>query len=651
MAGVKLARALSALAQLGPRQVGWYVLYQAGLRLGLWRRLTPPGRSLPLAELRGLLSVPRGGRAGLAGVLDIPARVHLLAEAEEICAGQLRLFGGPPVPLSLISPGQVTHWSAYERGLAPWGGEDVKYLWEPARFGWAFTLGRAYLLSGDEDFSTAFWGGFETFDSANPPNLGPNWTSGQEVALRGLALAFAAGVFAGSPASTPARLARLSASVAEHAARILPTLSYARAQHNNHHISEALGLYAAGLCLPAHPQSSRWRELGWRELNTALQAQIAADGTYAQHSVSYHRLMLQAALLADNLARAEGRAWPAQSTACLIAAVGWLEERTDRRSGRASNLGSNDGALILPLSPGEIDDYRPVLQAASLAFRAHPVFPPGTWDELGLWLGLPVPAAAPVPEPPHFAARLEHSRLPDTWAGLRVASFTSRPAHADLLHVDLWHGGENLALDAGTYRYSAPPPWENALAATCVHNTLSVDGLDQMTRAGKFLWLDWAAAHLLESEPGSLRAEQDGYCRLGILHRRTLQEQRRGWLVHDELLPLASTPGLSAEAHTFLLHWLLPDWPYSLDGRTLTLVRPGEVPLRLRLRLVASESDGAVARLRIARAGESLYGAPAPLPILGWRSPTYGLRLPALSVQLSLRAPAPVSFQSYFDIG
>ncbi len=55
---------------------------------------------------------------------------------------------------------------------------DVKFIWEPARFGWAFTLGRAYLVSGDERYSQSFWKHTETFLESNPPYLGPQWTVG-----------------------------------------------------------------------------------------------------------------------------------------------------------------------------------------------------------------------------------------------------------------------------------------------------------------------------------------------------------------------------------------------------------------------------------------------------------------------------------------
>jgi len=493
-------KALKALFQLGPRQMFWYAVYRAGLGTGLLRRQTPTLRLQTAAPAKALLPTPRGGRAALAAVLDITARVRLMAEAEEICAGEVRLFGGPPVALRLVPPGAPLHWTDYERGRGAWGVDDIKDIWEPARFGWAYTLARAYLLSGEERFASEFWHHFETFDAANPPNTGPNWTSGQEVALRLLALLFAAGAFGEAAGSSAGRKARLAASAAEHALRLPPSLSYARAQHNNHLLSEALGLYAAGLCLGGQPQAREWLELGWRELNAAFQDQIAEDGTYAQHSVSYHRLMLHTALLADSLARREGRAWPEATLRQLSAAAAWLAVRLDPLSGACPNLGSNDGANILPLAPGDIADYRPVAQASCLAFRGRAFLPAGAWDELALWLGLSLPGGAAVlmeaPAEPTILSDRQQAR-----ASLRAVRFSSRPSHADQLHVDIWQDGRPLTLDPGSFRYSARAPWANALAGTLVHNTLTIDGRDQMTRAGKFLWLDWAQARLLRAAP------------------------------------------------------------------------------------------------------------------------------------------------------
>ncbi len=632
----RLSTVWQAARRLGPRQVGWYAVYQAGLRSGLWKRLTPAGEypSLNL-DLQPVFKLPEAAQIEqMVG----EQRAQVLEEADEIAAGRARLFGGPPVELRLAPSMPLQHWTAYETGRAPWGVEDVKFLWEPARFGWAFTLGRAYLLTGSDRYAAAFWSHFEHFLETNPPNQGPNWTSGQEVALRLLAFVFAGQVLASSPESTPARLSRLAGAVAAHARRIVPTLSYARAQHNNHLVSEGLGLYLAGTALSAHPQAGRWRSLGWRTLCRALESQIAPDGVYAQHSTNYHRLMLQAALLG----RLPGQSYPPAVRRKLAAATTWLTAQVDPLSGQAPNYGSNDGAYILPLANGGFSDYRPTVQAAARAFLtptsgpAAPLpFPPGPWDELGLWLGLdsqPAARSAAVQTP--AVLRLGNER---EWAVLRAVRYTSRPSQADQLHVDLWFQGHNLALDAGTFRYNAPTPWDNALGSTAIHNTVEIDHLDQMRRAGRFLWLDWAQAEIL-SRGETLRACHDGYRQLGLLHTRVVTHPQPGqWLVEDNLAPCGKQP---PAPHNLRLHWLLPDWPWRLEGSTLRLsaLWSGQVQITL--------SGPALSEVSLVRGGETLAGTQPAHPTWGWISPTYAVRQPCLSFILVVHAAAPITLNS-----
>jgi hypothetical protein len=255
------------------------------------------------------------------------------------------------------------------------------------------------------------------------------------------------------------------------------------------------------------------------------------NGEYVQHSTNYHRLMLQSALWALAVSRQAGDSFPAL-TRQRLAAARWLYAHFDPLSGRAANLGHNDGAYILPLACGGFHDYRPVLQAAALAFLEKPVLPPGAWDELSLWLGIPLAEQSPT------LTRLggHTTRLGDcrSWATLRAVQYADRPAHADQLHVDLWWQGHNVALDPGTYRYSAPAPWNNALSSSLVHNTVTIDGHDQMRRAGRFLWIHWAQGQVIETGPNQVTAEHNGYAQLGVTHRRSLARlDARRWRIND----------------------------------------------------------------------------------------------------------------------
>lgn len=645
----RLSLALKAARQLGLRPLGLLAAYRLKLYSGWLRYQTPLSPPPPPAglSLRPVLAFPSpeelrhilGGR--VAG---------LLAEADEIVAGQVRLFGGRPVPLELAVPAGEKHWSAYEHGAAAKAYGDIKFVWEPARFGWACTLGRAFHISGDERYPRAFWGYAERFWEANPPNRGPNWASAQEVALRLVAFTFAAQAFAPSEHSTPLRLERLARSVAEHAARIPPTLGYARAQNNNHLLSEAVGLITAGLALPAHPAAARWLKLGHRWLNAGLEAQIAADGTYSQHSTNYHRLMLQLALWA-NACLPPTLGLPLR----LGAATRWLLELLDPLSGQVPNLGHNDGAYILPFTVCPFEDYRPVLQAASRAFLGQAALPAGAWDEMSLWVGAQGGEKKTSPSGQPGGQLSPHARLAGahSWGYLRAVRYSTRPGQADALHLDLWWQGLNVAQDAGTYRYTAGAPWENALASAAVHNTLCLEGQEPMTRAGKFLWLDWVQSRVIarQADPQGnwekIVAEHDGYRRYGLIQRRTVTAFRPDrWRVEDTL---SCTPQAASEAagappgSRAVLHWLLPDWEWQIipgpAGTSLELRSPhGPVQLHI--------THPPEARVSLVRAGQMLFGEGSPSPVRGWTSPTYGARIAALSLAITTPASLPLVLAS-----
>ncbi len=645
--------AIKAFQQLGPQPLALNGLYRLGLATGHYRRLTGQPSAKMTAELKEVMPLP--GRDELRACLGDEGVTALLGEADEIADGRVRLFGAEPVELVLNLPGKMENWTAYETGKAPipWNQvpvEDIKFIWEPARFGWAFTLGRAYHVSKDEKYARAFWQFFETFTAANPPCLGPHWMSGQEVALRLVAYVWAAQVFSPASASTPSRKSLLAASVAAHAERIPPTLVYARSQQNNHLLAEAAGLLTAGLALPDHPRASRWRKLGWRWLNKGLQAQIDGYGEYAQHSSNYHRLMLQLVMWADLLCRNEptrSLRWPRQSLINIRRSVHWLLSLLDSKSGRAPNLGANDGAYLFPLTVLPFDDYRPVLHTAAHLFLDYDL-PRGAWDEMSIWFEALKKKSGSMSLPRYVGDQLYGK---NSWAYLRTAQFGSRPSHADQLHLDLWWRGLNVTRDAGTYLYNAASPWDNSLTAAWVHNTITVDGRDQFTRAGRFLYLDWYDAYrvsLPTQDPAVLQRVRGRTRASGMRHSRivTVSEDER-WLVEDEVLPLRNRG--KKKTHNFRLHWLLPDWKWNLEtdgsGVLLRLESPrGPVTLAVR-----STSAAGPLAFSLARAGELLAGSGDPSPSRGWVSPNYGFKLPALSLAVEIKSKNEVKFSSEFN--
>ena len=671
--------AFKALRELGAEQLGLYAIYTLGLKTGHYHRqlnssLTrlnalniqqdlylKPNTCLPnLPDRKTMLDI-LGDQIG-----------QLYEQADEIVNGKVRLFGGPPVELVLSLSGQLEEWTKYERKDNQFDGQDIKFIWEPGRFGWACTLAMAYHLSKDERYADTFWQYTEFFLTSNPPYLGPHWSSGQEVGIRLVALAFALQVFAQSKNVPAEKLDLVAKSISIHAERIPATLVYARSQNNNHLITEALGLYTASALLPNHPLASKWHKLGWRWLQNALITQTDPDGTYIQHSTNYHRLMLQAAMWAFVVHRHafKNELIPEDIIDRLQATTRWLGKLVDPVSGHVPNLGHNDGAYILPITVCPYHDYRPVIHAASQAFLQAKLGPQGSWCDMGNWLCLSSDSdqgqdginqflekqisQGILQSPPHM---LEDSKS-NSWISLRVVRFHSRPAHADQLHLDLWWRGLNIALDPGTYLYNANPPWDNSLTTAFVHNTITIDGKEFMLRAGRFLYLDWAQADVVGDsfKPGninlSLLAEHNGYRGIGVRHKRFVVNSENGrWKVTDYL------DGSPDMVHIARLHWLLPDWEYEIQAHSeptenalyniLIRSQYGWVTLKLGL----GDTSGKPRQInnhsfQLARAGEVMYGSGPVLPISGWASPTYGRKIPALSCSFEITQSLPIELNS-----
>ena len=217
----------------------------------------------------------------------------------------------------------------------------------------------------------------------------------------------------------------------------------------------------------------------------------------------------------------------------------------------------------------------------------------------------------------------------------------------DQLHFDLWWRGLNISQDAGTYLYNGEPPWDNPFVSTRVHNTITIDDRDQMTRGGRFLTLDWFPAYsksLLESDEkilGRVLAYHKGYRRLGIRHERvaTVFTDER-WEIKDNLI--FTKPG----KHVFRLHWLLMDGEWEMGNSDLGIgIRVKSKYGWITLNIKSSNSE---CQVSLVRAGELIGGQREVKPYEGWVSPTYGTKVPALSLAVEVTSSKSVTFTSEF---
>ncbi len=654
-----LRRALLAARDLGLRPVLHYAGYQAGLRSGLHRRRTPvfEWAERPLArwlrpgvpfEPAAYLEFRRRQAPRFFFPADETPRVladalrrsgaSVRGAADEIQNGEFRLFGGDPRKLG-IPPDwgtgagfvRATHWSKIDLEAF----EDIRLTWEPARFAFVFPLARAYRLTGQAAYFEAFWRLLESWRQSSPANAGPHWVSGQEVAIRLLSLGFAWYAFAAELSRDPQKAADLAATIAAHAARIPPTISYAWAQGNNHLLSEAAALYTTGLLFPELAGAERWKRLGRRAFLRGVAEQVFLDGGYVQHSTRYHRLALDLAVWCARLAQLHGEPFPESTVERLARLTECLAALVDGETGQASNLGHNDGTYLLPLTGAAGGDFRPTLQSGSALFLGSSLYPTGPWDELALWLGLEAGGRGEHQGRDSFPdAGLQISRGVRSRATLRCARFRTRPSHSDQLHFDLWVNGMYLIRDPGTYRYKTATDWVESLASAAGHNAPVLDGREPMERASPFLWTRWAQGSLLgrwRSANGALEAliaEHSGYRRFGIQVLRTVvRAGDEAWLIADDVV--------GGGVHAMSCCWLLPDGKGELEGNKVMVELGG---LR-----AALEGMGAGMKVGLYREGRLIAGqrVRGRAEALGWYSPTYDALVPGVTVALGFEGRLP----------
>jgi len=529
--------------------------------------------------------------ADLISLATDAGRRRTLDVADDYCRGRFLYYsrhvhdlGWPPDwlrnPFTGGRSSTARHWCDTPT-FSPAQG-DIKDVWEPSRFACAYWLVRAFAMTGDEKYPAAFWVLFDSWRQANPPNMGPNWKCGQETALRTMAWCFALHGFWRAKATTPQRVVELAKLIAVQADRIAGNIAFAVSQKNNHALSEAVGLLTTGLLFPEFKSAQRWESIGRRVLEQEVPRQVYEDGSFVQQSMNYHRVMLHDCLWAVRLSELNGRPLSTRLRGRIGKAGEFLFEMLDTESGRVPNYGANDGALVLPLTACDYVDYRPTVQATRYMTTRSRALPLGPWDEALLWLhgkeATASPMAAEMPTSRRFDSGGYYTlRSARSWCMIRCHSYRDRPAHVDMLHLDLWHGSVNVLGDTGTYKYFTPdrPPLTPALWDISAHNTVEIDGVGPLYRVSRFLWMPWPKARCLDHRDRFWQGEHYAYDRppWHVVHRRTVEQTPDdAWRITDEIL--------GHRTHVVTLRWHLAPGECRLLNRAATLRERSPSPSR-----------------------------------------------------------------------
>ncbi len=563
---------------------------------------------------------------------------------------------------------------------------DVKYLWEINRHLELVTLAQAWHLSRDERYAQGCRTLLESWFAQCPYPRGLNWSASLEPAVRLVNWSFAWHLLGADDSLLFTGVAgqafrdRWIASVYQHCHFIAGHPSrYSSA--NNHLLGEAAGLLVGALTWPLWPQTERWRRQAHAELSAEALRQTFADGVNKEQAMWYHHSVADILLVAGLVARANGFDFAPAYWARLEAMLEFIASVMDS-GGHVPAFGDADDGMLVRLTPERRPDvFRSLLATGAVLFgRADLGEKAGALDDKSRWLlgdeaderfrtvvsfgedrhRANGTSRTERPHSPAVPRAMPHAAFPEGGYFVLGEAFDTpgevlivadagplgylaiaAHGHADALSFTLSAGGLPILVDPGTFSYYGEASWRRYFRGTSAHNTVTIDGTDQSSNRGSFLWLEHARATVesfdfpqsfsspeafgSSDRPQCLVASHDGYLRLAdpVRHRRTWRYQSGSGRLVATRTPIRTRKlvvidELTCSAvHTAEIHWqFAPECQVRTEGDTL-IVERALAERRVRLRLRGPEG----AALQVACGQEH--------PPLGWYSPSFDVKVPA----------------------
>jgi hypothetical protein len=583
-------------------------------------------------------------RSAPPGSAEAAWRDALLRTADDAAAHRLTFFDleahdlGPVIDWNRDpktgrrAPLRFGRWVDY-RDVSVAG--DCKFVWEPNRHHQLVVLARAYRASGEDRYAQAVWAQLESWLDACPFARGMNWRSTLELGIRLINWVWALDLIreAGWPPG-PLR-SRTLASVYQHVWEVSRRYS-GGSSANNHLVGETAGVFVATAYFEGlDPDGRRHRES--REiLVREILRQSFEDGGSREQATGYQIFVLQFYLIVDAVARAIGKPMPPSFESGLERMLDFVRGLAE--GGPLPAFGDADDGQVLDLG-GRGTVWQPWLGVGAVRFDrpdfAKAVDGP---SEAARWLlGRGASEQLEALKRRALDTPLEPRAFPESGlyllqSGVRAdgnsvsvvfdcgeLGFGSIAAHghADALSFTLRAFGRDLLVDPGTFDYFSYPEWRRYFRATRAHNTIEIDGLDQSTMMGPFLWGQRAQARCLTWRPtadgGCVTGEHDGYHRLPdpVIHRRTLE--------------LARTPPVLTITDLILAQGGHDVASFFHAAETADVTRSGPRCFEIRV-------EGGMARLAFdeAFAVEPLRGSEEPMG--GWVSRGYHRRSPSTTL-------------------
>lgn len=512
-------------------------------------------------------------------VLYPEKKQEIIKSADTIISHTFDLLGSGPQNLSLqASSGgyQPINWHSDFKSGFTWDKntyyKDIRYGWQPGvdiKIPWELsrcqhfpTLGKAYLLTGDEKYAHEFVNQIDDWIANNRAGYGVNWVCTMDVAIRSVNWLWGFYFFRNSPALSDNFINQFIKSLYQHGLYIMGNLEKDSLGHNsNHYLSNLAGLVYLGIFFSDIKEARRWRDYAVKELIFEAGRQLYPDGADYEGSTSYHRLVTEIFFSASLLCRDNGIVFPDWYWKRIEKALEFTAFYT-KPDGKAPQIGDNDNGrlhILADYGTGNLTDHRYLLSLGAPLFsntllkQASGGFHEEAFCMIGMKGHEKYAELAASPGP------LMSQKFPDSgyyilrhgYYHMIVDALNTNPhapsghRHNSRLSFELYAGDKTFLTDPGTYLYTPDPEMRNLFRSTAYHNTVVVDGEEQEQIFTDSLFRMGQSAHVkilkwqTTESHDILILEHHGYRRLSnpVTHRRQIyfNKLENYWLVHDIL--------------------------------------------------------------------------------------------------------------------
>lgn len=502
----KVRQTVNFIHNMGVKYLLFRLFYEFKVRINYFVLVTPSRSFAPLEEFPSSnLGFERNG-------LELPkANVSTNSKVERIKKGDQYFFNAEWIEL-----GKDYNWisnpkTGYEYQLIHWSkivdidkeAGDIKYVWEKSRFTWLLDIIRFDYHSGKCSAEFVF-NQIDHWIKLNPINLGPNYKCSQEMSLRICNWAIALDFYKQSPFLNSDRIKKYHQVIYGHVHHIFKNIQFSRiAVRNNHAITETAILFISRWLFPFIPEINKWSKKAEKWFNKEIAYQIYSDGTFLQFSMNYHRVVLQTLSLVISISHRNNYTLDKVIYERAYSSINFLYNcMGNKELGLMPNYGQNDGAWFFPWTSTTYRDFRPQINALHFILTGQDLFDDDVVKEERRWWGAINPSPLQYKPPLILSDGIKSFseggyylyREGDTLLFFRNGHHKDRPSQADNHHLDLWHKGENILIDAGTYNYNTSEKWIKWFFGTSSHNVAQIGLHDQMLKGGRFIWYYWSQA-------------------------------------------------------------------------------------------------------------------------------------------------------------